>query len=307
MMQASGKIKRYFKIIDIVQNHSHPTKQLVKDALYDEGFDVSKRTIERALKELREEFFIDIQFNRSKGKYEVIESDEEYVQQLLNFFKLSYQAETLTTSLGRSKKLSKHISYDYEELVKGTEYLSIILHAIQKRKLLLVKHKSFNRQEITERLIEPYLLKEFKGRWYLLGRINESPNGEGFLSFGFDRILTIEETKNKYKPQVKNPKKFYKDIIGLSGWSKAVEKIKIEFPYLQGQYVKSLPIHDSQAILEDTSEKLIITIDVKPNFEFYQLLWGYGQYAKVLEPESVKQEMIYELEQTLKLYNKFNK
>lgn len=303
-MQASGKIKRYFRIIDIIQESPHPTSEKILDNLYNDGFDISERTLQRSLKELRNEFFIDIQFNRSRGAYELMESEEEYVQQLLKFFKLSYQAETLTNSLGASKKLSKHISYDYNELVKGTEYISPILQGIQKKKLLKIVHKSFYTQETKEHLLEPYLLKEFKGRWYLLARKNDSKEGDGFLSFGFDRILRLDILKEKFKPQIKNPKKFYKDIVGLSGWDRKVEKVIIEFPRLQGQYVKSLPIHESQAILEDTNEKVVISVKVKPNFEFYQILWGYGQYAKVLEPKSVVNEMIYELEKSLEQYNK---
>jgi proteasome accessory factor B len=302
MMRASGKIKRYFRIIDIIQESPHPTSKKVLDSLYNDGFDISERTLQRSLKDLRNEFFINVQFNRSRGAYELMESEEEYVQQLLKFFKLSYQAETLSSSLGQSKKLSEHVSYDYNELIKGTEYIAPILQAIQKKTLLKINHRSFYTNKTKEHIIEPYLLKEFKGRWYLLGRINESEKGEGFLSFGFDRIIKLEGLKDRFKPHIKNPKKFYKDIIGLSGWDRGIETVKIEFPFLQGQYVKSLPIHESQAILEDTKDKVVISIKVKPNFEFYQILWGYGQYAKVLEPKLVVDNMVWELEETLKLY-----
>ena len=168
--------------------------------------------------------------------------------------------------------------------------------------MLKINHRSFYTNKTKEHIIEPYLLKEFKGRWYLLGRINESEESEGFLSFGFDRIIKLEGLKDRFKPHIKNPKKFYKDIIGLSGWDRGIETVKIEFPFLQGQYVKSLPIHESQAILEDTKDKVVISIKVKPNFEFYQILWGYGQYAKVLEPKLVVDNMVWELEETLKLY-----
>ena len=301
-MQISGKIKRYFRIIEVVQNHLYPTVDIIMNSLFDDGFDISDRTLQRSLKELREEFFIDIQFNRSLGKYEIIECDEEHVEQLLKFFRLSYQADTLTNSLGNSKKLSKHISYDYNELVQGSEHISPILQAIQKKNLLKISHKSFYSKEAKTHIIEPYLLKEFKGRWYLLARKHSSPKNEGYLSFGFDRILSLEGIKDKFKPQISNPKKFYKDVVGLSGWDNKLENIIIEFPYLQGQYVKSLPIHESQAILEDTDEKVIVSVNLKPNFEFYQLLWGYGQYAKVLEPKSIIDNMIYELETTLKQY-----
>ena len=135
-MRASGKIKRYFRIIDIIQESPHPTSKKVLDSLYNDGFDISERTLQRSLKDLRNEFFINVQFNRSRGAYELMESEEEYVQQLLKFFKLSYQAETLSSSLGQSKKLSEHVSYDYNELIKGTEYIAPILQAIQKKTLL---------------------------------------------------------------------------------------------------------------------------------------------------------------------------
>lgn len=301
-MQKSAKIKRYFRIIEFIQNHPKPTPKLLNERLEEDGFFQSRRTIERALEEIRNEFFIDIIYDRKKRQYVILDEEESYTQQLIGYFKLNYQAETLVTELGGSKKLSNNISYDFEKQIQGTQFIADILQTITSKKTIRITHQKFEAHEPTERILAPYLLKEFKGRWYLLGEVIGESDKVRYQVFGLDRITDIQLLKEKFKPTIKNPKDYFKDIIGVSGWENKLEKVKIEFPSSQAKYVKSLPIHESQAILTDNEEKLVVQIEIKPNYEFYQQLLSYGPTAKVVEPKSVKDKMVSQLEKTLNLY-----
>ena len=301
-MQNSAKIKRYFRIIELVQNHPKPTPKLLNERLEEDGFFQSRRTIERALKEIRNEFFIDINYDRKKRQYVISDEEESYTKQLIGYFKLNYQAETLVTELGSSKKLSNNISYDFEKQIQGTQFIPDILQTISSKKTIKIKHQKFDEKYSTERILAPYLLKEFKGRWYLLGEIIGESEKVKYQVFGLDRITAIEALKEKFKPSIKNPKNYFKDIIGVSGWETKLEKIKIQFPASQAKYVKSLPIHESQAILIDDDKELVVQIEIKPNYEFYQQLLSFGPTAKVIEPKSVRDKIISQLEKTLELY-----
>jgi predicted DNA-binding transcriptional regulator YafY len=297
-MQSAAKIKRYFRIIDFIENHPKPTPTELCERLKSEGFELSRRTLERAINDLRDEFFINIQFVRKQGMYVILDDEDGYTQQLIGFFKLSYQAETLTSSLGVQKKMHKHISYDFDQIVKGTKFISPILQAISERKKIEIEHKGFKAEESNKRILEPYLLKEYRGRWYLLGKVEN----DSFLSFGFDRIINIEKLDKSFNPTLNDPKTVYQDVIGLSGWNLDKVKIKLEFTPLQGRYIKSLPIHNSQIILSETSEKMIVELDLKPNFEFFQIIWGYGSSCKIVSPKSVIASLKEELRKTLVQY-----
>jgi len=301
-MQNSAKIKRYFRIIEFVQNHPKPTPKLLKERLEDDGFIQSKRTIERALEEIRNEFFIDINYDRKKKQYVVSDEEEGYTQELIRYFKLNYQAETLVSNLGSSKKLSNNISYDFEKQIQGTQFIGDILQAISSKRTIKITHKKFEDEEARERILAPYLLKEFKGRWYILGEVLHEAEKLKYQVFGLDRITEVKPLTEKFKPTIKNPKNYFKDIIGVSGWANKLEKVKIEFCESQGKFIKSLPIHESQLVLEDNKERLVIQIEIKPNYEFYQQILGYGPKAKVIEPNYVKERIVNELKETLKLY-----
>ena len=301
-MQNSAKIKRYFRIIEFVQNHPKPTPKLLKERLEDDGFIQSKRTIERALEEIRNEFFIDINYDRKKKQYVVSDEEEGYTQELIRYFKLNYQAETLVSNLGSSKKLSNNISYDFEKQIQGTQFIGDILQAISSKRTIKITHKKFEDEEARERILAPYLLKEFKGRWYILGEVLHEAEKLKYQVFGLDRITEVKPLTEKFKPTIKNPKNYFKDIIGVSGWANKLEKVKIEFCESQGKFIKSLPIHESQVVLEDNKERLVIQIEIKPNYEFYQQILGYGPKAKVIEPNYVKERIVNELKETLKLY-----
>lgn len=301
-MQNSAKIKRYFRIIEFVQNHPKPTPKLLNERLEEDGFFQSRRTIERALEEIRNEFFIDINYDRKKRQYVISDEEESYTQQLIGYFKLNYQAETLVTELGTSKTLSENISYDFDKQTKGTEHIADILQAVSSKKKIIISHQKFDAKNSTQRVLAPYLLKEFKGRWYILGEMLEESEKVKYQVFGLDRITAIETLKDKFKPSIKNPKDYFKDIVGVSGWENNIEKIKIQFPASQAKFVISLPIHESQAILVEDDNKLIIQIEIKPNYEFYQKLLSFGPTAKVIEPKSVRDKTIIQLEKTLKQY-----
>ena len=56
-------------------------------------------------------------------------------------------------------------------------------------------------------------------------------------------------------------------------------------------YLRSLPLHESQWAIESDDESTLFEYHLKPTFDFYQLVLAQGDQVEVLEPESVREEM----------------
>ena len=70
----------------------------------------------------------------------------------------------------------------------------------------------------------------------------------------------------------------------------------------QVEYVRALPIHESQKEVESTPEWTIFEYRIVPCFNFYQQLLWHREKLEVLEPQSVRLAMKEIIEKMLKLY-----
>ncbi len=81
---------------------------------------------------------------------------------------------------------------------RGLQNLHGLVHAIINKKLISLDYRSFSQEEENRLVLEPYALKEFKYRWYLLANVFQ--NGELKLkSYGLDRISNLEIKNSTFK------------------------------------------------------------------------------------------------------------
>ncbi len=146
-----------------------------------QGYDfiVSKRTFQRDLDDIRSLYNIDIQYDRSLKKYKIEDEDSDASHRVLEAF------DTFN-ALNVSDRISYFIHFEKRKS-KGTEHLYGILHAIKNQVLIKFHHQKFWEDEITERTLEPYALKEARNRWYLVGK---DLKDNKVKNFALDRILS---------------------------------------------------------------------------------------------------------------------
>ena len=138
------------------------------------------------------------------------------------------------------------------------------------------------------------------GRWYVVGLIGSLPE---FRTFGIDRIDDLEVKTEMFKRDDDlYPVRAFKHIIGLTYSLGKREKVILSFTPTQGKYIKSLPLHSSQKELIDSEEEYRIELDIIPNFEFQQRILLHGDTVKVLEPESLVQEIKQRLKSAYERY-----
>lgn len=258
-------------------------------------FTVSLRTFQRDLKDIESVFGIEIKYDRSQGVYRIIEdSNSEIKERMLEAF------DTFN-ALQISERMSDFIHFENRKS-KGVENLYGFLHAIKNKLLVTFTYHKFWKEQPENRIIEPYALKEFANRWYILGY---DTSRKAIRSFALDRLSELEISKQKFNPSIVfNVEEYYKNSFGIISPEKdqKPEEIIISCRPFQGKYFKALPFHHSQEIVKDDENELIIKLFLVPTYDFIQELLSKGSTIKILQPQSLIQKIKQLYQTTLNQY-----
>lgn len=192
------------------------------------------------------------------------------------------------------------IEFDKAEHIPGGPMLEKIVNAIQAGNQIEFKYKKHGSAEIKTYSLEPYLLKQFKNIWYIIGR---EPDTAKIKTFGLDRILEVEELSKGFDiTEDFDRDKYFRHAYGITSYHGEPEEVVLEVKRKAADYMKALPLHHSQEVLSENAHYSQIKLVVYPTYDFQVQLLSYGNNLKVIKPESLKQNMISALQETLNLY-----
>lgn len=183
------------------------------------------------------------------------------------------------------------IDFEKNELLTGIEWLDVLYKAIVNKTTLLISYQSFKARQAADIIFYPYLLKEYRNRWFILGM---KKKGKEIVTFALDRIQHITPQDKELYIQHKQfePHTYFDDIIGVTR-NYAEKPTLIIFwasPY-HAPYIKTKPIHASQKIVEEVKGGTHFSIEVIPNFEMERELIGFGEGIKVLSPNTIVRQI----------------
>jgi len=257
-------------------------------------FNVSKRTYQRDIQDIYTIFNIDIQYDFSRKVYYIdCETQPEVNERMLEAFD-TFNALNITD------RLSNHIHFE-KRGPRGTENLYGLLHAIKNTLQISFAYHKYWEDEITHRIAEPYALKEFKNRWYVLAN---DLKDKRVKSFALDRLTDLVITRRKF--QLTNDfdvNEHFKYCFGIiSPNENNPHEVILSFDPIQGKYIKSLPLHESQVILKDNKDELRIHLTLFLTQDFVMELLSFGDNVKVIQPMSLIAEITQTYKNALKLY-----
>ena len=295
-----NKYVRCLWIVDTLNNYGKCTLKELNDrwinsTLNDEGEEILPRTFFRDKEFIGDTFKLDIEYDKRARKYELVDANEikgtPLVKYLLGNFHLSHLSGI---TMKHKDKVMVH------DMNTGVELLSIVMDAIDRRRTLCFKYRSYYRKdkEYTYEVI-PCFIRLFEHRWYL---ICEYMDRTQTRVLALDRMSDMEVGKKEMipSPQI-NPKDFYKDCFGIIHDDKQPVCVRIKVFDQQVDYVRSLPMHASQKEIETGEGYAIFEYRIRPSFDFVQhLLWN--KKVEVLSPLSLREEMKKELEKMLGRY-----
>jgi predicted DNA-binding transcriptional regulator YafY len=138
--------------------------------------------------------------------------------------------------------------------------------------------------------LEPYLLKEFRGRWYLIGR---TVGKHDMKTFGLDRMNELEISDVRFqKDETTDFAEQFKSSYGIySTENFPVEDVILSFDQGDGNYLKSLPLHHSQEIVKDDGNEFIIKLHLRITPDFVMEILSRGWSLKVIQPDSLRKQV----------------
>jgi predicted DNA-binding transcriptional regulator YafY len=283
-MSKKESIARYNLIIKKLRKHPANFAEItdylsLESELQDYDFTVSKRTFQRDLNDIRSLYDIDVHYDNSEKVYQIeVDQQSEANQRIM-------EAYDTFNALNITDRLSKHVHFE-KRRPQGTENLYGFLHAIKNQVEVKFTHQKYWEDEATKRQVEPYALKEFRNRWYVL---TWDLKDNHIKSFGLDRLSDLEITKKRFKfPENFDVTTYYKHCFGIVGPNaENPENIILSFTPFQGKYIKSLPLHESQTVLIDNEIEFRIKLKLFLTHDFYMEVLSFGENVKVIEPQSL--------------------
>lgn len=297
-MNINTALPRYAAIIESIQNHEFASAIQINRDLVDAGFETSLKKLQNDIVDIREKLEIDILFHKGKDGYFISEEGKEASDRFLDFLGVSRVSEIVGQALQDQREVASYVSFEHEGLWAGTRWLPLLVTAVREHRWIGFDYRKFETDTVKHYSLMPLLLKQYQGRWYLIGK----QQNEEERTFGIDRIEELKVRDSVFTPPDGDPRSRFRDVIGLDHSRGTVETIRIKCEPIQAQYLKTLPLHKSQKIVRDGKMETIFEMKVIPNYEFIQRILMMGPKVKVIQPTSLATEIYSYLIDAAKQY-----
>lgn len=303
-IMAKNYFDRYVWLIDVINRHGHIS---FKDISYlwsrsplntvRENY-LPERTFHNHREAILDTLGIEIKCDRSLGYY-IANSDDLEADGIRQWLLESLSMNNL---LNETKDMRDRILF--EKIPSSYKWLPVIVNAMRDGKVIEMTYQSFWKNEPCTYKANPYCLKLFKQRWYMLAK-SEGKDVPRIYSLD-ERMINVVQTDLDYKLPAKfNAEEFFAEYFGIIvGTDCKPQTVKIRVAKDQEKYFDTLPLHDSQKKLEEESNESysIYRYHLVPTFDFKQELLSRGPAVEVLESKEFREEIMDDIAKMASLY-----
>ncbi len=204
---------------------------------------------------------------------------------------------------GLRGKQENMIGFEQNPYLRGLNLLPDIIDAATSHQAVRITYRNYkNCDEEYTVVVHPWYIKQYNNRWFLMAYDAEA---DRISNYALDRIqnFNVEEDVAYIPNKEVDFEHYFDDVFGVTIPPSDVEKIRVllQFSKKQYPYIVSKPLHHSQEIVD--ADNRILAVEVRPTYEFTQLILSFGFDVQVLEPEPFKQEILANLRRNLQNYN----
>mgnify|MGYP003335704652 FL=1 len=197
-------------------------------------------------------------------------------------------------------KIDQIVQFEAATSTAGNEWIYDIYYAIRESYLIEFRYENIYRKEKRRHRAVPYLLKEFRNRWYM---VVWSMEKEKFATYSLDRITELQIVK---EPQQKrtdfDASQFFADSVGIFAPGGKPQKVVLHLLAPFDRLVQLDPIHPSQKLLKTPKEGVRIELKVHITPELKNRILSMGPSCKVEAPASLQSEVKSLINSMKKLY-----
>lgn len=294
-------LKKYIWLVDTVMRAGEKGLTLEQigdlwdrdDDMHDSGA-FARRTFHRHRNEIDNLFGIEIECYNDGSDYRYRVADvgngNSFRRWLLDSIAVNRIIET-------SKEAEQYISIEKTD----SEWLPVLLQALKDGVKVSFDYSPYWSEDKFHYFdFESAALKMFERRWYLIGKSNKN---KPYKMYALDRMSNVELQEDAYK----RDKRFsidamFRGAYGIILDNAPVESVWLKVDAYQANYVRSLPLHESQNEIKRTAEYSVFALRVRPTFDFKQKILSLGATVEVLKPETLRADIKGELKEMLNKY-----
>lgn len=320
MPKNKSAVIRYRIIDQMLTNKRRPyptLEQLAAKCTAILGSDVSTSTIEKDIRAMREQapkgYSAPIVYSKLEGGYVYSEvgfsiaelnlNEEEwtalqFAAELLyqykevpvfSNFKNAIERINTRFSLGLDgfeKLIDQVVQFEQAVHTNGMEFISFIYKAIKSKQGITFNYRNIYKYKTSATSLIPYLIKEHRNRWYVIGWSNEK---EKYTTYALDRMSGLETEDNIYKRRSDfNASTFFQHSTGIMESKAKPEEVLLTITKPISDLILLEPLHHSQKVIKEKGDSLQISLKVLLNEEFTFKLLGMGSFCIVNKPASLK-------------------
>lgn len=201
------------------------------------------------------------------------------------------------------------IRLDIHNFVDDVEKVLLFGDALKNNRTLKISYQKFEDCPVRELDVEPYWLKDYEDRMYLIAHITTCQDRRKVYSFSLDRILDYEilPTKRRFHvPPGMDPISYYYNVCGIVVPENAKpEKIRIRAYKDEPSYLLTKKLHHSQTLVgewDKTMEYADFDLFLIPNKEFKAKLISRIHRLEVLSPQTLREDILTTLDLSASRY-----
>ena len=292
-------LKKYIWLVDTVMRAGEKGLTLeqigdrwdAEDEMHDTGA-FARRTFHRHRNEIADLFGIEIECYNDGSDYRYRIGDNGGNEYFRRWLLDSIAVNRIVTD---SREAAQHIAVE----ATNDTALSTLLAALKEQRMVSFDYQPYWKESSTHYFnFQPHALKMFERRWYLIGRYHKTHR-----TFALDRMSKVEMQEETF---VRDPdfdmEKMFAGTYGIIVEDIPVESIHLKVDAYQANYLRSLPLHESQMELRRNEVYSIFSLRVRPTYDFKQKLLSLGSTTEVLKPEELRRELRREIRTMLNKY-----
>lgn len=246
------------------------------------GSPLSRTTFNRHRAIIKELFGFDIQCDRSNGN----------VYYIANLNKLDSVKSWMVSALAVRNMISESRLIQNRIILEPIPYagetLQLAIGAMKENRVIELSYQGYG-QPARKYIIEPYCIRLFRQRWYILGHFDDK-----FRLFSFDRIVDIKTLNERFAmPDNFDGEDYFNEYFGILTDSRIKPRRVVIRAYgNERYYLRDLPLHHTQQEINSTEDFTDYDLYLRPTNDFMDAIFSRGGKIEVLSPQSLKEELI---------------
>lgn len=297
-MAGNNLLTRYIWIVDTLRRVGRISRRELSERWQNSAVSDGRPLARRTFYNYREAIYrllgVEIKLDTSTNEY-YVEQDDSQTESMTNWL---LNSAAMSGVLSDSRDIADRIFL--EEVPSAREHLGAFIDAIKSSLRVSFTYNPFSRvRPSLGVVIEPYLLKLFRQRWYVAGRqVSENR----IKTYALDRVSDVKILPHSFQmPPDFEPGEYFSHSFGIIVDQSKPRRVAIKTDTRQAKYLRALPLHPTQQeMIHDNFSIFYYDIQLTP--DFLNELLSMGPRISVISPPELRVMLTTALRDTLALY-----